>query len=178
MENKIADNNKRHLCPECDKSFKHLIPHLKSKHAWNVEDIFDFKKKEKNSLTVMSTDAASDAIEEARYSARKVSEVELEEEHANANARRAVDKLILMNALSEMSGTIGAMYEKIENGMNEISSDVTASLMRTGYDTVDGPRRDSMRCVRETLEPSCQHLRECMTHEMCRIVQQLKDIFV
>ena len=116
MENKIADNNKRHLCPECDKSFKHLIPHLKSKHAWNVEDIFDFNEKEKNSLTVMSTDAASDAIEEARYSARKVSEVELEEEQS----RRAVDKLILMNALSEMSGTIGAIYEKIENRMNEI----------------------------------------------------------
>ena len=178
MESKIVNNNKRHVCPECDKSFKHLIPHLKSMHAWNVEDIFDFKVKEKNSLADMSIDTASDSIDESLYAARKVSDVELEAEHANANARRAVDKLMVMNALSEMNSSIGAMYEKIEKRMKEILAEVATTFMRGGGDVVDGPRRDSMRRVRETLEPSCEYLRECTTYEMCRIADELKNNFV
>ena len=126
----------------------------------------------------MSTDDDGDEMEETRYSARRVTEVELEGKNGNRNARRAIDKLILMNALSEMNGTIGSMYEKIEKRMVEISSEVATSLMRSGYDTVDGPRRDSVRRVREILEPSSLHVRECVTYELCRIVQQLKDIFV
>ena len=124
----------------------------------NVEEIFDFKEKEKNSLTVMSTDDGSDEMEETRYSARRVTEVELEEENGNRNARREIDKLILINALSEMNGTIGAMYERIEKRMVEISSEVATSLMRSGYDIVDGPRRDSVRRVCEILEPSSLHV--------------------
>ena len=176
MENKIADNNKRHICPDCGKSFKHLITHLKSKHAWKVEDVFDFKEKEKNSLTVMSTDAASDAIEEAQYSARKISEFEVEEEQANVIARGAIDKLILINTLSEMKAVIGSVYRNVENKMSIISSNVATSVRHSGYDEVDGPTRDWTRCVRKTLEGSCEHVCAILTYEMFRLDGELKNI--
>ena len=82
-------NQEHHLCPECDKSFKHLIPHLKNKHAWQVEDIFYFNRKVHGSKTNEAelADVASgdDVMDESRFSARKVSEIELEME---SNARR------------------------------------------------------------------------------------------
>ena len=44
MSSKMV-NQEYHVCPECDKSFKHLIPHLKNKHAWQMEDILNFNRK-------------------------------------------------------------------------------------------------------------------------------------
>ena len=38
----------RLICPECNKPNKHLISHLKNKHEWEVEDIFNYNLKSKD----------------------------------------------------------------------------------------------------------------------------------
>ena len=160
-------NQEYHVCPECDKTFKHLIPHLRNKHAWDVADIFDFKTKQKES-EILPT---NEIVDESQFAARKVSEVELEVE---ANARREVDKAVMMYALAEMNTAIRDMYRKIESSMANITMEAASVYARAGGDVIDGPRRDSTRQVREILEPSFEYLRECVTHELCRISGELK----
>ena len=159
-------NQEYQVCPECDKSFKHLIPHLRNKHAWDVADIFDFKTKQSEKLP-----AYDEIVDESQFTARKVSEVELEVE---AKARREVDKAVMMYALAEMNTAIRDMYRKIESSTANITMEAASAYARAGGDVIDGPRRDSTRRVREILEPSCEYLRECVTHEMCRISGELK----
>ena len=177
MSSKIA-NQEYHQCPECDKSFKHLIPHLKNKHAWQVEDIFDFNRKVQDSKATESElrDVASGeemcTEDESRYAARKVSEVELE---VKANARRAVDKTVMMHALAEMNTAIHDMYEKIEANVKNITMEAGKVYMRAGGDVIDGPRNDSTKRVRAILKPSSDYLRECVMHELCRISGELKN---
>jgi len=177
MSSKIA-NQEYHQCPECDKSFKHLIPHLKNKHAWQVEDIFDFNRKVQGSTTTETElcDVASGeemrTEDDSRYAARKVSEVELEVE---ANARRAVDKTVMMHALAEMNTAIHDMYEKIEANVKNITMEAGKVYMRAGGDNIYGPQNDSTRRVRAILKPSSDYLRECVMHELCRISGELKN---
>ena len=145
----MANQGVCHVCPECDKSFKHLIPHLKNKHAWQVEDIFDFNRKVYGSKTKDAAlhDVASgdDVLDESRFAARKVSAIELEVE---SNARREVDKTVMMHALSEMNNAIRDMYEKMEASMQNITMEAGKIYMRADGDVIDGPRRDSTKRVR------------------------------
>jgi len=169
-------NQEYHVCPECNKSFKHLIPHLKNKHAWQVDDIFDFTRKVNDSKTkdVEFHDVASgeSEIDESRCAARKVSEFELEVE---SNARRAVDKTVMMHALAEINTAIRDMYETMEASMQNITMEAGKIYMRAGGDVIDGPRLDSAKRVRSILKPSSEYLRECVTHELCRISGELKS---
>ena len=100
----IKVNNKNLVCPECNKTYKNVILHLKNKHAWDVVDIFDYKTKQKDSTMPI----ASDVIDESQFGAHKISEIELE---MDRNVRRAIDKEVMMHALSGMNGAIGAIFE-------------------------------------------------------------------
>ena len=186
MSSKMV-NQEYHVCPECDKSFKHLIPHLKNKHAWQVEDIFNFNRKvygssekETELHDVGNVEGAMDEDDddhddESQYAVRKVSEVELQELQVEANARRAVDKTVMMHGLGEINSAIRNMYENIEESMQKIVTEASKIYMRTGGDVIDGPRLDSSKRVRAILKPSSEHLCECVMHELCHISSQLKS---
>ena len=180
MESNIANDNNNisyDICPECDKPFKHLIAHLKNTHKWDVADIFDFRKEQK--IRNVKKDVASgketnnddDDDDELRYAARKVSEVELEVE---ATVRRAVDKALMMRALIDINATVGDVYTRIESEMRSIAAEAHQKYTRAGRDVIDGPRRDIMNHLHDILRPSCDHLRECAMHELCRIAGVLK----
>ena len=86
-------------CPECNKPYKHIIAHLKNKHGWDVEDIFNYKP--------------NDNISGEENAARKVSEAELEVE---SSMRRSVDKTVMMHAIRDV-------YERLESSMKNIVVD-------------------------------------------------------
>ena len=90
-------------CPECNKPYKHIIAHLKNKHGWDVEDIFNYKP--------------NDNIGGEEDAARKVSEAELEVE---SSVRRSVDKTVMMHALTDLNITIRDVYERLESSMKNI----------------------------------------------------------
>ena len=56
-------------CPECGKSFKHLLSHLINRHAWDVND---FNRKMDGSETATSQD------NEKKFDAEKDPETDLE----------------------------------------------------------------------------------------------------
>ena len=146
------------LCPECNKPYKHLIAHLKNKHGWEVEDIFNSRK---------SKDAESGEQE----TARKVPETDLEVE---STVRRSVDRAVMMIALSDLNEVIRDVYGRMETSMKNIVMEAGKIYRRVGDDEIDGPRTDVTRRVREVLQPSSQYLRECVLHELCRIANELK----
>ena len=146
------------VCPECNKPYKHLMAHLKNKHAWEVEDIFNSRK-------------SNDAESSEQDTARKVSETELEVE---STVRRSVDRAIMMIALSDLNMAIRDVYEQLEASMKNTVTEARKIYRRVGDDEIDGPRTDVTRRVRELLQPSSQYLRECVLHELCRIANELK----
>ena len=123
----------------------------------------------------MDEDDGNEDDDESQYAARKVSEVEMQELQVEANARRAVDKTVMMHGLGEINSAIRNMYENIEESMQQIVTEASKIYMRTGRDVIDGPRLDSSKRVRAILKPSCEHLRECAMHELCHISSQLKS---
>lgn len=143
----------RHVCPECNKPYKHLLTHLQNKHEWDVEDIFNYDPKAKE------------------LDARKNSEIELEVESTVA---RSVDKSVMMHALSDMNSAIRSMYDQIDESMTNTVIEAGKIYRRSGEDEIDGPRTDVTRVVREILQPSSERLRECIIHELCRISNELK----
>ena len=147
-----------HVCPVCNKSYKHLIAHLKNKHNWEVEDIFNFQN-------------TKDDESDGKDVARKVSEKEVE---AESTVGRLVDKAIMMNALLKLDGAISDVYTGIEVDMRNTAMEAGKIYRRLGRDEVDGPRTDITRRVREILQPSSQYLRECILHELSRIRDELK----
>ena len=151
----------RLVCPECNKPYKHLIMHLQNKHAWEVEDIFNYNSKSKNGAI-----GEEDAV-------RKVTEVELEVE---STVRRSVDKTVMMHALNDLNMAIRGVYDRMGASMNTIVMEAGKIYRRAGDDEIDGPRTDVTRLLRNTLQPSSQYLQECILHELCRISEVLKTI--
>ena len=149
----------RLICPECNKPYKHLITHLQNKHAWEVEDIFNYDPKSK------------DAVDGEKDTARKVTEAELE---AESTVRRSVDKIVMMHALNDLNVAIRDVYGQMEASMKDTMMIAEKIVRRDGDDEIDGPRTDVTRRVREILQPSSQYLRECILHELCRISDELK----
>ena len=94
----------RLICPECNKPYKHLITHLQNKHAWEVEDIFNYDPKSK------------DAVDGEKDTARKVTEAELE---AESTVRRSVDKIVMMHALNDLNVAIRDVYGQMEASMKD-----------------------------------------------------------
>ena len=148
----------QNICPVCNKSYKHLIAHLKNKHNWEVEDIFNFRK---------SKDDKSDE----KDAARKISEAEVEME---STVRRSADKALMMIALSNLNAAISDVYAGIEVDMKNTAMEARNIYRHAGWDEIDGPRTDITRRVREILQPSSQYLRECILHELSRIRDELK----
>ena len=149
----------RLICPECNKPYKHLITHLRNKHAWEVEDTFNYDAKSKN-----AEDGEKDAP-------RKVTDAELEME---STVRRSVDKIVMMHALNDLNMAIRDVYGQMEAGMKDTVMIALKICRRDGDDEIDGPRTDVTKRVRELLQPSSQYLRECILHELCRISNELK----
>ena len=147
----------RHVCPECDKPYKHLMTHLQNKHKWDVDDIFNYKSRDK--------------VSGEEDTARKVAEAELEVE---SSVTRSVDKSVMMYALTDMNNTIQDVYNLIDESMKTAVIEAGKIYRRSGGDEVDGPRTDVARLVREILQPSSERLREYITHELCRICDELK----
>lgn len=146
-------------CPECDKPYKHLTTHLKNKHGWDVDDIFSVKSKNDNKE------------DEEQIVTHKVSEANLEVE---AMVRRSVDKTVMMHALNDLNLALRDVYGQVEASMNDTVLSALKIYRREGDDEIDGPRTDVTKRVREILQPSCQYLRECFLHELCRISEGLK----
>ena len=147
-----------HVCPVCNKSYKHLIAHLKNKHNWEVEDIFNFQK-------------TNEHKNDEKDAARKISEAEVEVE---STVRRFLDKAVMMVALSNLNAAISDVYTGVEMDMKHTTLEAGKIYRRTCREQVDGTRTDITRRVRETLQPSSQYLRECILHELSRIRDELK----
>ena len=130
---------------------------MKNKHAWEVDDIFNFRKS-KDEIGQQDT-------------ARKVSETELEVE---STVRRSVDRAVMMIALSDLNMAIRDVYEQLEASMKNTVTEARKIYRRVGDDEIDGPRTDVTRRVHELLQPSSQYLRECILYELCRIANELK----
>ena len=93
----------RHVCPECDKPYKHLMTHLQNKHKWDVDDIFNYKSRDK--------------VSGEEDVARKAEEAELEVE---SSVTRSVDKSVMMYALTDMNNTIQDVYNHIDESMKTV----------------------------------------------------------
>ena len=111
----------------------------------------------------------------SRNMLREWSEVEMQELQVEANARRAVDKTVMMHGLGEINNAIRNMYENIEKIMQKIVTEASKIYMHTCRDVIDGPRLESSKRVRAILKPSSQHLHECVMHELCHFNGQLKS---
>ena len=80
---------------------------------WDVGDIFDFKKTKltdvKKDRDAASGEETSMEEDESRYSARKLSEVELEVE---GTVRRGVDRTLMLRGLTHINAVVGEVYKQ------------------------------------------------------------------
>ena len=160
-------------CPECGKSFKHLLSHLINRHAWDVND---FNRKMDGSETAMSQD------NEKKFDAEKDPETDLESEEEE-EVKQKIDELVWVQSLGEMDHAIRNMYEKIEACMKNIMLSIymiadweieDESLFDTPKRIRDKPKIDKIKRISKILKPSSEHLHETIIHELSHIGDQLK----
>ena len=160
-------------CPECGKSFKHLITHLINRHAWDVNN---FNRKMDGSETAMAQD------NETKIEAEKDPETALESD-IKQKIEVLIDELVWVQSLREMDNAISNMYEKIEACMKNI---MLSTYMIDDWEVVDEPKVDTLKRIRDKpkldtlkrirkiLKPSSEHLHETVIHELSHIGDQLK----
>ena len=176
----MESKTKYAICPTCDKPVDHLVNHLKKIHEWEVVDILDVMEGK------LMTDGRKDAVVAAAVSREELRRVALDDSNfvtqpskleleVEGEAKRAVDMALMMRALTDMNVAVGAVYKRIESDIQDIASEAHGKYIFAGRDVIDGPRRDRMKHLRDILVPSSEHLRECVTHELCRISNVLKD---
>ena len=176
----MESKNTYAICPSCDKPSEQLIVHLKSAHGWDLIDIIDvMEAKLMMDGKKATADAAAGSSEELRSATLADSiftvpptKLELEVE---GEAKRAMDRALMMHALADMNMAIGDVYKRIESNMRDIASEAQGKYMFAGRDVIDGPRRDILKNLRDVIVPSCDQMREYVTHELCRISNVLKD---
>ena len=144
-------------CPECGKSFKHLLSHLINRHAWDVND---FNRKMDGSETALSQD------NEKKFDGEKDPETDLE-----SDVKQKIDELVWVQSLREMDHAIRNMYEKIEACMENI---MLSTYMIADWEVVDESKLDTLKRIRKILKPSSEHLHETVIHELSHIGDQLK----
>ena len=159
-------------CPECDKSVKYLVSHMKNKHKLRTADFKDKMKKlkvETQPIYPLSPDTVKmDQDGEEKHGTENDSDIGLE-----SVIIQRFDQLAWIGALRMMDNAIRKTYESLEVNMLKQCL-MEGEKISERYDPAVVKYDVAMKRIRDTLKSSCDHLHREVICEMEKLEDQLK----
>ena len=153
-------------CPECNKSVKHLAPHLKNKHKWRtVTNQKEFELLERLPDYPVSADPVKmdeDGVEKHN------SDIILE-----SSVMQRFDQLAWIRARRELDNAIRNTYESLEECFLKQCL-FEGEKINLRYDSTVVKYDVAIKRIRDTLKSSCDDLHSEVICEMEKLEDKLK----
>ena len=193
------NTDSENMCPVCEKTYKHLLAHLKNKHVWSAEEIAQFKETRKplfyqptafQEMEMLESNEESlssptapvhprnklQGYENGTYDENEdlskyaSRKIDTDELMLKAVAKRGVETKI-MHAFAHVKDTLTPTYDELERNITRLLLETEPAR----EEEVDGPRTDITKRVQSFLRPSFEYMQEKITHEIFSLADQLKS---